>query len=303
MKKSKLPLAPILLGGFCLLLLAVFGVIWIVQKEEENGAVTTADPSNVRELICTLPTDTAVGISATLDGQNVRLSLSDGIWVLSGDPETPVQQSLIRSLLARFQTLLAIRKIGQGELAEYGLDKPSIVVTLFCEAENYRLCYGNYNKSYDGYYFTLDGSDTVYIVKSEPPYLAELFAYDSLLALPELPDRSGMQSVTVNYPDGRSAVLPGDAADSSAQGLFACLTSLEISHRVDYGHESDSIYGLDAPVTFDITTQSGEWISLHMGRGESDEYTYLRIGQSAAVYVFTADHTELLLSYLDKKAG
>ncbi len=300
MKKRKLPMAPVLLGALCLLLLAVFGMVQLVRHEAEKDIVTTSDPSKVRELIRTLPVDKATGITLSANGKTtVRLSLSDGKWILSSDPETPVQQSMITSMLSNMDVLLALRKIGRGDLSEYGLDTPSATLTLSCREESYCLCFGNYNGSYNGYYFRLDESDTVYIVESDL-YLFAAMERDDLLTLPELPDRSDIDSVTLNYPDGRVLTISGDTTDPEEADLIACLASLELSHRVDYGHSSDRIYGLDAPVRADLVTGTGERLLLHLGRGESEKFIYLRIGQSAAVYVFTADHTDVLLSYLDK---
>lgn len=301
MKKRKLPMAPILLGGLCLLLLAVFGVVRLVRHEAEKDSVTTDDRSKIRDLIRTLPVDQADGITLSQNGQTVRLSLSGGKWILSNDPETPVRQTMITSMLARLDMLLALRTIGQGDLSEYGLDTPCATLTLSCGKESYQLCFGNYNGNYDGYYFCLGGSDTVYIVESDL-YLFAALELDDLLTLPELPDRSAIGTLTLTYPDGRLLRISGGTADSGEAELIACLASLEIAYRVDYGRASDSIYGLDAPVTVDLVTGSGDSLSLHLGRGESDEYTYLRIGGSAAVYVFTADHTDVLRAYLDMLA-
>ncbi len=293
--KKKMPLAPLILGGICLLLAAIMAVVWIVRREEQAGAVTTADPAKTRVLIDRLEVDQAQSIAVENGDMQISLTRSGKKWILAGDPDTPVRQAAVTSLLERLETLVALREIGRGNLPEYGLDNPAAVLTLDCGKAVYRLCFGNANAAYGGYYFAMGSADTVYLVENAL-YSAVILDQDSLLELPVLPDLADPLTLSLTTPDGQLLILNGDGGQAEAD-LRAALKGLTLSHRVDYGHSSDAVYGLDAPVMLQITPRVGDPLTLRLGRGESDDFGYLRLGDSPAVYLFTADPLDALIDF------
>lgn len=300
MRLQKIPKGPLILGCVCLGLAAVIGTIMLVRREERAAVVTTADPDSVRVLIDRLDVGSATSIAVEADGENLSLTKTEAGWILFGDPDTPVRQETVNALLSRLETLVALREIGEGNLAEYGLDDPAAILTLDCGDCVYRLCFGDANAAYGGYYFKMEGRDTVYLVENSL-YSAAILTPDSLLELPKLPDLSDPLSLELTLPNGQTLSLPEDGG-AEEENLLAALESLTISHRVDYGRDSDAAYGLDRPTLLIITARSGENLTLRLGRGESGDFGYLRLGDSPAVYLFYAEPLDALFGS-DSESG
>ncbi|MGM9636837.1 MAG: DUF4340 domain-containing protein [Eubacteriales bacterium] len=286
---------PIILASACLLLLIVFWAVHILRTDADfpDGGDTDTE---IQKLIGYYHADDVSYLRIKSEGTTYSFRKIQSVWTYVQDPALPVQESAVESVLSLYETLTAIRVLEEpDEAAEYGLDAPVRTLLMVCDGEQVEFHFGAYSSYGGGYYFEIVGDPHVYLMDTDF-YLALELSEETFFTCPTLPDRSAMAQAIFTFPSGESVML--EAEENS--DLFACLASLTPTRILELGADHDSSYGLDEPILCRIDCGNEE-ILLTFGLGESDEYTYLRIGESKAVFLFEAEHTDALLSLLKQE--
>lgn len=265
----------------CVLLL---GILFV--KEQRDGAVTTdIDQGSIQKLLKRIDKETVTALILPIDGHEIKLVKGNDGWSIDGDKGTPINKTMIDTLLEKIELILALREIGERELTDYGLDKPSRTVTLFASGEKLVISFGNRAFGDVGYYFTLDGK-TVHLV-DESLYNAFSIEMSEIIALPAIKSYGEISSITIN------------GSISNDTELIKAIEKIAAERFVDYRAKDESIYGLGGKETkFTLLFSSGVQLSFSLGSGESDEFVYLRLDESDAVYLIVADKNDTLLQYM-----
>lgn len=282
-----LTLALLLAAALCLLL-------WLSPEEQ-----TDDDPTEGAQLLFDRNNPDAVKALSFACGDNQTLELTrvGDEWQLSGHPNLPITRASVNALLGTLEHMLALRTISESceDLAEYRLDTPYAWVRVSTDSSEKRYLFGSYSAHYDGYYCMIEGEKAVYMVEARYADQFDLTLED-LLGSDRLPDLGNLQSIEWRYPDGRTRSAEPDSESA------ALLSSLELGRWIDYGVDRFAVYGLDAPAVVNLTLWDGAPLTLSFARGETDEYIYLRVGESEMIYLAECDDLDLLGKYVEGSA-
>ena len=227
-------------------------------------------------------------LSYTYKDETIEFELADGKWILSDDPDFPLNEEKLFYMAQAISDYGGFRRLNYTEssITDYGFDKPifDISATYTSEDGTYtnRFRIGNQNALTGYYYFYQDGSDYVYMVNNA------IFAYYSyvkadLFVSYDVPDPNVKDITAMTVTSGDSVIeleIPESAATKNEDGtieyspvekiMAAMFYGLHLEYRyaVDYNvtDEEKVTYGLDSPslsvkldyVRYqDVTTESG----------------------------------------------
>lgn len=231
-------------------------------------------------------------------GENAALSFerTDGNWQLDGHPALPISNASISALTDKLAHMLALRIITDScdSPAEYGLDSPYCRIRITSDGQEKVYLFGSRNEYYAGYYCMIEGGSTVYMVDEAFVEAFDLTLED-LLGSDNLPDLGSLRSVVWHSADGTTVTVTPDSAHSA---LLTLLSSLELGKWIDYGEAQYPLFGLDNPAVAELTLWDDAPLVLSFGLGESDEYIYLRIGESEMIYLAACDDLSALGEYI-----
>lgn len=127
-------------------------------------------------------------------------------WARDDDSDFPADQNALDNLAGQAGTLAAVRTITDPEeLSSYGLDDPSMEVSLTDEdGTQVQLLIGIPMASGD-YYAKVEGSDTVYTIDSTLPEALDI-QVDELIALAQFPGLSEDNIQSVTWTSGESTI-------------------------------------------------------------------------------------------------
>ena len=300
MSRGKTMLA--LLAVLVVLAGAVLAVKLLVPEETAQGEdsipVYTMDP------------DTATALRWTYQQETVSLVKQDGVWANGEDRRFPLDSSYVDTMLQTLRKIDATRTLEDPEdLAEYGLDNPTCVVTVVTDTET-TISIGNPAAIGNSRYLSL-GDGKVYLVDETILDSFEYGLYD-LVKMETIPDMSTVLGAEINamgnklsisyqensgwaYSDRyvwflnrEDAHLPLDA-DLTAE-LLANVTDLNWVSCVEYNADAQTLeqYGLTMPqATVAIQYENSEGatatFALEIGNTTGD-YNYARIAGSGMIY-------------------
>ena len=302
-------------------LLALLAAVLIVLgiRYRENREETPEDNESAAAAFMTVE-----GYSALVySNGSTTLSFTaeeDGAWAWENDPQFPLRQETINSILALLtnwrpqQTLAA-----EEDLSAYGLDEPAGALTLTGADGSVRaLSFGKTTTDGTSRY-VMEQSDpsTVYIIADTLFTQMSVPIYD-MCDVPLLPllEESAIRSILIRGPeneDGTPALVTvlttakrdGDGgpvtwlqgsenvtANETVRALLEDIRALVFSRCVDYdpSDEALTICGFDTPpaaLTVNYTTDTGtdETVSLTIGAQVLDgSGRYARLGDSTTIY-------------------
>ena len=178
-----------LLGGIVAALVIILAVVLAVKRSNAQQAAEEAARQEAESVI----TQTEASYTAlTYDNGTTTLSFhldEEGTWVWSDDPEFPLDDTTVQSILDLLADLRPQQTITDGDtLDAYGLDQPFATLTA-TQADGGTLTIALGNTTTDGtsYYMLMDGQESpVYIISDALyRYMSETI-YD-MCDLPELP--------------------------------------------------------------------------------------------------------------------
>lgn len=282
-----LTLALIVVGALCLLL-------WLLpEQESEDGSSN----ESIHSLFDSNDPD-AINALSFVCGDNQKLSFirTDDGWQADGQSKLPISKTRIDALLDRLERMLALRTIIEHceDPSEYGLDAPYCSVSITVNGNEKTYLFGSYSDYYSGYYCMLEGTDTVYMVDEDYVNRFDLTLED-LLGSDRLPDLGSLQKVVWQSADGTLLTATPDGEHSE---LLSLLSSLELGKWIDYGSKQYSVYGLDSPAAATLTLWDGAPLTLTFGMGETEEFIYLRVGESEMIYLAVCNDLAALGDYI-----
>ena len=291
-----MPLKKTLLVTFAMVLLLAIPLFWLLLPEEEQPEESLPDEQPaVQILVDQNHADHINRIRFTEQGKE-EISISrtaDGGWQITDRPGLPVDPTVMTALLRQYEQILALRRITESmsDPGEYGLDTPSLKLTLSGHGPDKTYCFGDRNDYYEGYYCAVEGSDTVYLL--DYAYLTAFqLTVEDLLKVETLPSLSSITQLAWTTAEGVSL--------SETEALQKALGGLSIERMVDYGVEQYPIYGLDRAAVAKITLQDGRSLTLHLSIGETDELIYLTVDNRELIYLVQCKDRQPLLDAIGR---
>jgi len=284
-------------GWKLLIMLCVLGalvggyfILDAVNANQEEAETVAADTEETVEITIPEKSD-IVGISYEYDGETVALTREDSTadWVYADDDAFPLDQTYPAQMLAVIDALEPTREFSGGNLADYGLDEPDVIVNVTdIDGNEYQYSIGAENELTYEYYMATGDSDMIYTVDSS---LLDNFSYGlfDLIETEDVPAMNnvesidvttGTRSVVLNYDpdanlsysdafvwysdeDGQTYPLGTDEVESLMDDLNAMTWRACLSYNAD--KSTLGTYGLEEPAATivvrymaDVTTATGE---------------------------------------------
>lgn len=308
MKKKKIiPLVSLLV----VLVVLVVAYVLLLDYNERKAAEEAANSDVTSAIQVTdLNTSDVKEIYYASEENEMTLSLVNSSWVIPGDGEFPVNQSVVSKMVSGVATLSASRTVDEGELADYGLDEPKLTVKLTCESGKiYELFLGDVNSYNDNTYLLYN--DTVYMVTDT---LTDLYNYgkDTIImvsdSFPGELDADSVKSVSITNVDGKSNVITD--ADGLSKIVADATKYINFKKWSGYGLEEDELadYGItgESPqLTFEYgvatstgsTTEASATYSVIFGTDADGNCFYTTPGSNMTYSIAKADY-DVLMSYV-----
>lgn len=152
-----------------ILLLATAGAFAALRLYKENMPEEESAMESYSAVSIDGSQITDIGIIGN-DG-NVNLIKEGDTWKCMDDEEFTIDGSLVKNFLTDASEITASARIENVEdMSEYGLDNPSVNLTLRWENNMYTIKLGDYNSIISGYYLNVNDEAAVYVVDSSVYY-------------------------------------------------------------------------------------------------------------------------------------
>lgn len=169
MKKQKIQFIVILIV-LAVLVAATFGMKWYNKNKEEEK---TAEEEASTIYISKVDVDTITAFSYEIDQVTYSFTKNGDTWTYDGDTSIDIDEDAVKNMLGTFSNLTATDEIESGALSDYGLDKPSDLVT-YTTADGSTIIYvGNKNDMLSSYYVMTGEDSKVYLTTTS---LADTFS-------------------------------------------------------------------------------------------------------------------------------
>ena len=321
-----------LLLGIIVVLAVILAAVTAVRRSNEERAAEEAAAQDAASVI----TETEATYSAlSYDNGSATLSFhldESGKWVWTDDPEFPLDDSTIQSILSLLTNLKPQQTITEGDTLEaYGLDQPAATLTATKpDGGTLTIALGNTTTDGNSYYMLMDGQESPVYIISNSLYTEMSKTIYEMCDLPELPvltekniqsvtvegaastllrpidketstdEETGEETVTVTWAAGGEDVT-GNADTAS---LLAELGALAVTKCVDYKptDEAASLCGFDSPqatVTVLYLDETGQEQTLVLTFGsENLDQTgyYVRVGEDTTIYQMDTAAVDTILS-------
>lgn len=274
------------------ILLACYGLL---KGANDRSAAAEEERQEAEVQLMSLSPDTVQAFSFQDGGTAYVFERdADGDWTYPADENFPVDEDIVSSLLRDLEDVDYTRRLeGVEDLAEYGLEEPSNIITATdAQGTEHTITVGNMNGSTGDYYIYLDEeTDVVYTVESTIPLDFDLTLYD-LVDAETFPAVAADEIARIQVEDaaeGRveefvkneasssqepeeeneaqedgqswSAVVGEETLEADSDQVTALLDELGALYYqscVEYYVEDLAAYGLDAPAyTIRIWTGAG----------------------------------------------
>ncbi len=317
MAKNKNLRTLIILFSVIILLLALYFTISAVQnandkKKEENEAQENAyiyvDRNDIDKIDKIEFSVNSEGFSSLVLEKN-----GDEIWLLDGKDTLSADSAVIKTSLAQFELVLAIKEINDSadssDMSEYGLKKPSYTLTLHSGSSKKSYFFGDFIESKGLYYMTPEGSDDIYLVErqyADAFYLSasDILVRDLFFDIKE----ENILSFTLIRGENSSKFTAADG--ENFENLCDSVNAILLGEFVGHSEKAFEIFGFggEKEVTVLISHKGGSdgeifESAFKLALGETDDYIYIRVGDtlfggehtfSDKVYLVEGDKTELV---------
>ena len=169
MKKQKIQFIVILIV-LAVLVAATFGMKWYNKKQEERK---TAEEEASVIYISKVDTDTITAFSYEIDQVTYSFTKDGDNWIYDGDPSVDIDEDAVNTMLETLASLTATEEITSDTLADFGLDKPSDMVTYTTAEGSTTLYVGNQNEMLGSYYVMTGEDSKIYLTETS---LADKFS-------------------------------------------------------------------------------------------------------------------------------
>lgn len=321
-----------LLVGIIVVLAVILAVVTAVRRSNEERAAEEEAAQDAASVI----TETEASYSAlSYDNGTATLSFQldeSGKWVWADDPEFPLDDSTIQSILTLLTNLKPQQTITDGDTLEaYGLDQPVATLTATKpDGGTLTIALGNTTTDGNSYYMLMNGQESPVYIISNSLYTEMTKTIYDMCDLPDLPDlteeniqsatiegaastllrpinretstdeETGEETVSVTWAAGGEDVT-GNADTAS---LLAELGALTLTKCVDYKptDEAAELCGFDDPlatVTVLYLDETGQEQTLVLTFGsENLDQTgyYVQLGEDSTIYQMDTSSVDTILS-------
>ncbi len=312
-KKNKFLPMLVLIGVFALLLIGYAVLSEANRKAEADRLESELEDEPI--MIAEYDDTSATELSYT-DGNGETLTFVsvNGAWSLADDEKFPLDTEKVAYMAAAISSIAVECTVDSGEAADYGLDTPSLTVSVkYSQGGSHEYSIGDYNSFTDSYYFMADGE--LYMISDG---LADYFDYDldSLIVLDEIPS-----DISADYITAISVVSGGEENTvTDSEGIAALcelIFALDLTNWCDYyadENERESAYALDGGTSVVVTykkahtstdadgNESTSYLStsytLYFGDEDGEGGVYFAPEGSTVVYSAPMDDAQAILAYL-----
>lgn len=152
-----------------LILILIFLVIGYKYIRSYNRSHANTIEEETLASILNIKQDDIKSISYTNNNSTLCFIKTNNIWQYTDNTGMNVSQNYIGQILNAVSKLTPLRKISDQltNLSDYGLDQPSLILTLTLNDGSTQTIYiGNKNDMTDNYYCYLEGQNSIYTVSS-----------------------------------------------------------------------------------------------------------------------------------------
>ncbi len=321
-----------LLVGIIVVLAVILAVVTAVRRSNEERAAEEEAAQDAASVI----TETEASYSAlSYDNGTATLSFQldeSGKWVWADDPEFPLDDSTIQSILTLLTNLKPQQTITDGDTLEaYGLDQPVATLTATKpDGGTLTIALGNTTTDGNSYYMLMNGQESPVYIISNSLYTEMTKTIYDMCDLPELPDltEENIQSVTIEgaastllRPINRETSTDEETGEETVSitwaaggedvtgnadtaSLLAELGALTLTKCVDYKptDEAAELCGFDDPlatVTVLYLDETGQEQTLVLTFGsENLDQTgyYVQLGENSTIYQMDTSSVDTILS-------
>ena len=321
-----------LLVGIIVVLAVILAVVTAVRRSNEERAAEEEAAQDAASVI----TETEASYSAlSYDNGTATLSFQldeSGKWVWADDPEFPLDDSTIQSILTLLTNLKPQQTITDGDTLEaYGLDQPVATLTATKpDGGTLTIALGNTTTDGNSYYMLMNGQESPVYIISNSLYTEMTKTIYDMCDLPELPDltEENIQSVTIEgaastllRPINRETSTDEETGEETVSitwaaggedvtgnadtaSLLAELGALTLTKCVDNKptDEAAELCGFDDPlatVTVLYLDETGQEQTLVLTFGsENLDQTgyYVQLGEDSTIYQMDTSSVDTILS-------
>ena len=230
----------------------------VVSAVKRSSAQREAEEAAAQDAASVITETEAAYSSLTYDNGSATLSFhldEAGKWVWSDDPEFPLDDSTIQSILTLLTNLKPQQTITEGDTLEaYGLDQPFATLTAAKpDGGTLTISLGNTTTDGNSYYMLMNEQESpVYIISNSLYTEMSKTIYD-MCDLPELPQltEENLQSVTVEGAASREAVsaLPVTSSPLAAQVTVTVSSPVSSSVEVSLSMGRNRVLAAPSTVT------------------------------------------------------
>ncbi|MBQ3099752.1 MAG: DUF4340 domain-containing protein [Clostridia bacterium] len=218
----------ILLVFVAILLIVACVFVASLNKSEED--TPTVDETII---VATIDVDSVVSLEYTYGGTLLGFTCNGGQWSFDSDPEFPLTQNIITTMISDSSVVKATRMLHDAEDASvYGFDNPSLTVKFKTADAEFSFEIGDSNSYNGGYYLRYNGDIYVTDELLVSTFSKDLYDY---LTTTDIPDLENIVSFTVDL----NEITDSDSVEELSEA-FAAIARGEVA---DY--RSKESYGFD----------------------------------------------------------
>lgn len=246
-----------------MILLGVLILVTRMNQEEETGQTEETDTIEVTNT----EEDTVTAVSFRINGQDVSFTKTDDTWSYDQDTAFPLNQTSIENIVSQVSSLSAEQMLEDDtlNLADYGLDQPTNVVTYTDENGTTKITIGNKNTTTSLWYLYLnDDTSRIYLVNQgfDSMFPEDIMTFAEGETLPVITS-SNITDIQVEHGDDSYQItmdteesdwsitdasgFTHDADTTKVSTLTGTLASMSYGGMEEYHCSDMSQYGLAEP--------------------------------------------------------
>lgn len=246
-KKTKKLIAPLIL--VIVLALLIVGYVLMKGYNDKKAEEEATEPAE--EKVTVLDKTALTMTSMKIGDDNLNFSYVNDVWLWDEDDKFPLDGEQMSELCTALSLVEAKVSVDEpGELSEYGLDKPALVVkAAFSDGSENVYSFGNVNQFNGFQYFSVSGVDGVYMLDqavAEPfkTDIKSLFKNEACPIIDDSVQANTTTSILIETPEKSNEITD----EAGIKELFTPFYAMNLSTWEDYYADSEEmalLYGID----------------------------------------------------------
>ncbi len=249
------------------------GILLFVNNMESNNAAEEERIAQEKVLVSVQSNDINKIDIKTQDAEYNAVLNDEGKWELENEVDFEINTYYLNSMASQLSSLTAddiICPVAEADLASYGLDSPSTVITLHENGNTHTINVGKLSATQEFYYVTMEGRDNVYAVSKD--YADYITANKNSLKSIYILRNSDSEICRISLEAHGELVYE---LERNSKSFWEMKQPLQISDRIDNTAVSS------------LTTQIRQMIVDKFGDEYVTEEQYAEYGFDSPEYVFT----------------